>query len=72
MKNNLLKCYIAIFYFCSIYVLVAQPGDTSNGDTLEGTDAPPAPIDDYVYVVLAIGIGYAFYKYRLIASSKRD
>ena len=42
------------------------------GDGANPTDESPAtPIDDYVYVVLAIGIGYAFYKYKINPSSKR-
>lgn len=63
MKNNLLKYYIAAFYFCSTFVLFAQPGDTAeDGDALESVDG--APINDYVWVLAAIGILFVFLKFR--------
>lgn len=67
MKTNLLKYYIAAFYFCSTFVLMANPGtedDTGTGN-LEGQD-PVAPIDDYVLVLAIIGLLLVFYKFRAI------
>jgi len=68
MKNNLLKYYIAAFYFCSTFVMVAQPGAGSdNGgvdDNGTGDTTPGAPIDDYVWVMAGIGLLFVFLKFR--------
>ena len=69
MKNTILKYYIAVFYFCSTFIMFAQPG-TGNGGTGEGGlegdgDATPgAPIDDYVWVMAGIGLLFVFLKFR--------
>lgn len=69
MKNNVLKYYITAFYFCSTFILFAQPGD-GNGETgdagLEGggDTTPGAPIDDYVWVLALIGLAFVFLKFR--------
>lgn len=63
MKTNLLKYYIAAFYFCSTFVLFAQPGTDDDTGTLQG-DEPAAPIDDYVWVLAAIGLVYVFLRLR--------
>jgi hypothetical protein len=67
MKNNLLKYYAAAFYLCATFVTFAQPGNGNGGSgdgALEGNDEPSAPIDDYVWVLLAIGLVYVFFKMR--------
>lgn len=65
MKTNLLKYYIAAFYFASTVILFAQtgPGTDDNMGTLEG-DEPAAPIDGYVWVLAAIGLVYVFLRLR--------
>jgi hypothetical protein len=67
MKTNLLKYYIAAFYFCSTFVMVAQPG-TGNGETgdgsLEGADETATPVDGYVWVFALIGLLFVFLKFR--------
>lgn len=72
MKNNLLKYYIAAFCFCSNFIMVAQPAAENGGNTLEAdTDTtPPAPIDDYIWVLAAIGLIFVFMKYRAIQNRK--
>jgi hypothetical protein len=72
MKNNVLKYYIAAFYFCSTMVLFAQPGDGSNGDPLEGDGdtTPGAPIDDYVWVLAIVGLFFVFMKFRGLVQQK--
>lgn len=67
MKTNLLKYYIAAFYFCSTFVLMANPGteDETGPGNLEGPEAV-APIDDYVLVLAIIGLLLVFYKFRAI------
>jgi hypothetical protein len=67
MKTNLLKYYIAAFYFCSTYLMSAQPGDTAPGGLEEDGDTTPgAPIDDYVWVLAVIGLLFVFLKFRAI------
>ena len=72
MKNNLLKYYIAAVYFCSTFILFAQPGtDAETGageESLESVD--PAPINDYVWVLVAVGILLVFLKYRSMYKQK--
>jgi len=65
MKNNILKFYIAATYFFSTIVMFAQdPGtDTDSGPGLESTD-PAAPIDDYIWVLAAIGLFFVYMKFR--------
>ena len=72
MKNNLLKYYIVAFYLCSTFVLFAQPGTNDTGGALEGdTDTTPAaPIDNYVWVLAAIGLLFVFLRFRALAQQK--
>ena len=67
MKNNLLKIYIAAFYFCSTFIMFAQPGANDTGGTLEdttGDTTPAAPIDDYLWVLVFVGLAFAIVKLR--------
>ena len=66
MKTNLLKYYIAAFYFCSTFVLFAQPGNNDGGGGLEndGDTTPAAPIDDYIWVLALLGLTLALLKLR--------
>lgn len=72
MKNNLLKYYIAGFYLCSVFMMSAQPGAQNGDNTLEAdTDTTPAtPIDDYIWVLAAIGLVFVFMKYRAMQNRK--
>jgi hypothetical protein len=70
MKNNLLKYYILAIYFCSTFVLFAQPGATNDTGNLEGTDTPAAPIDNYIWVLALIALVYVFLKFRAIQNKK--
>lgn len=71
MKNNLLKFYIAAFYFASTFILFAQstPGVTDEGGTMEGEEVA-APIDDYVWVLALIGLLFVFYRLRAFAQQR--
>ena len=69
MKTNLLKYYIAAFYLCSTFVVSAQPSDSSTGDALEGPDTV-VPIDDYVWVLSALGLLYVFFRLRAFAQQQ--
>jgi hypothetical protein len=54
-----------MFHLTSLAAPIDPPTDFGGGDN--PTDAAPAaPIDDYVFVLLAIGIGFAFYKNKAI------
>lgn len=70
MKTNLLKYYIAAFYFCSTFVLVAQPGTNDDTGGLEGEDAPAAPIDGYVWVLAGLGLFFVFLRLRALAKKQ--
>jgi hypothetical protein len=72
MKNNLLKYYIVAFYTCSNFVLFAttppQPGNTDGTGGLggDGDSTPGVPIDDYVWVLLLVGLVFVIIKFRTI------
>jgi hypothetical protein len=72
MKNNVLKYYMAAFYFCSTFAMFAQaPGDTApDGLETDGDATPAAPIDDYVWVLAVIGLMFVFIKFRDIQNKK--
>ena len=72
MKTNLLKYYIAAFYLCSTFVLVAQPGTDDDKGGLEEVDAQAAPIDAYVWVLAAIGLVYVFLRLRVFALQEKS
>lgn len=73
MKNNLLKYYIAAFYLCSTFVVIAQGTNDGTG-TLEdngaGDTTPAAPIDNYVWILALIGLVFVFMKFRAIQNKK--
>ena len=69
MKTNLLKYYIAVIYFCSTFVMVAQPGTDNDTSDLEETDA--VPIDDYVWVLAAVGLVYVFLRLRALSLQEK-
>jgi hypothetical protein len=68
MKTNLLKYCVAAFYFCSTFMMVAQPGAGSDNGGVDGDGTgdvtPGAPIDDYVWVLALIGLCYVFLRLR--------
>ena len=71
MKNNLLKFYITAFFFCSTLLTFAQdtPG---TGDEAGGTveELDPVPLDDYIWVLIAIGLVFAFLRFRAISQQR--
>ena len=71
MKNNLLKYYIAAFYFASTVILFAQstPGVTDEAGTMEGEEIA-APIDDYLWVLALVGLVTVFMKFRAMHKKK--
>ncbi|QBN19781.1 hypothetical protein [Flavobacterium nackdongense] len=69
MKNILLKYCIAVVFFCSTFFAFAQPGNNDTGGGLESSD-PPAPIDDYLWVLALVGLFFVFMKFRAMHSKK--
>lgn len=63
MKNNLIKIYASLFFFCASFAAFAEPGDDNAEGTLESVDAP-APIDDYVLVFGLVALVLVFFKLR--------
>ena len=74
MKNNLLKYYITAFYLCSTFVMFAQDPGTGGGVDNDGTGdtTPAAPIDDYVWVLLVIGLVYGFFRLRAFVEQRNN
>lgn len=69
MKNNFLKYYITAFFFCSSFMIYAQPGSGSDNGGIDddgSSDTTPAPIDDYVVVLALVGLALVFIKVRPI------
>lgn len=77
MKNNVLKYYITAFYFCSTFVLFAQPGDgnggTGDGGLEGGGDTTPgAPIDDYLWFLGLAALAIVFCSLRLYTKKENN
>lgn len=62
MKNQFNKYYIALFYFCSTFMLFAQVGAENDTSNLETVDTPAAPINDYLWILALVGIIFIFMK----------
>lgn len=72
MRTNLKSYYVAVFYFFSTSLLFAQPSTDATDGSLNVEDAPTAPIDGYFWVLMGIGLFFAFYKYKVIQSQKNS
>lgn len=68
MKTIFFKYYATAFYLCVPFITFAQPGTNDDNSGLEGTDTPAAPIDDYVWVLAAIGLIYVFLRLKAFSS----
>ena len=66
MKNTLSKYSLAVFFFCiNFATFAAQPSSGSDTGNLEDEDAvTAAPIDDYLWVLVVLGILFAIYTFR--------
>lgn len=71
MKNNnkIIKHFSAILMLLATSVSFAQPGFDSTGgtDVVDNT----APIDNYLWVLILVGLVYVFYKYRKLRCYNR-
>ena len=64
MKNILRTSLLFVFLLLWDFALFAQPtepGDTDGTGNLEGADAPAAPIDDWISLVLILGLLLGYY-----------
>lgn len=66
MKNLFNKYYIAFFFLCSNLVLFAEPGSGNGTGDLESTDAPAAPINDYIWILALVGLILVFVKLKSV------
>jgi hypothetical protein len=63
--NNSIKIFIFSFVFLSDFIMFSQtPGDDTGDGTLEGDDAPVAPINSKLIVLALAGIIFAVYTFR--------
>jgi hypothetical protein len=73
MKTNLLKYYVAALYFCSTFMMVAQPGAGSDNGGVDGDGTgdvtPGAPIDDYVWVLALVGLLFVFFRLKALVEN---
>ena len=81
MKNIKLNCqtrvskWVIALAFTLLFQLTTFAQDpTDFGDTGDAnpTDAPVAPIDDYVWFLMGAGIVYTFYKHYRNAMLKKE
>lgn len=71
MKTQFNKYYIALFYLCSNFMLFANPGTGNDTGDLENVDTPTASINDYLWVLVLIGLLFVFMKFKAV-SNKMD
>ena len=66
--TNLNKWMLALVLtvFINLTALAQEPGDFGGVDDTNPMDAPPSPIDDYVWILVVIAIGFALYKSRTL------
>jgi hypothetical protein len=64
MKNSVSKYSLAAFCLCLNFVAFAQPGSGSDTGNLENPDPSVAPIDDYIWVLVILGIILVAYTFR--------
>lgn len=69
MKNSVLKIYVTIVCLFSNLLIFANPGDESDTGNLEGGD-PPAPIEDYLWILAVLVVLYAFWKIKVANNTK--
>lgn len=60
--KNIVFTFIAIVLVQ--YLTLAQTEDSEPGEFGGGDNPVDAPIDIYIWVLLVVGLGYVFYKYR--------
>jgi hypothetical protein len=64
--NSKLLLAIALTLLFQLTSFAQVPGE------FEGTDPPAAPIDDYVWFLMIIGIVFSFYKFKEISRQNKS
>lgn len=70
MKNILSKSFMTLFFLFATFIAFAQPGTDDGTGNLEGNDAAPAPIGDNIWILVLLGILFAFLTFRGIQNKK--
>lgn len=70
MKNNVLKLYSTAFLFCSSLVMFAQETPATDDETGSLEDVDAVPVNDYIWVLIAIGLVFAFLRFRALSQQK--
>ncbi len=60
-KKNTFPLQTLFIFFLIDSLLFAQPGSTDDTGTLEGTEAPAAPIDSWLGLLLVLGLFLGYY-----------
>lgn len=61
--NNIYRLTLVAFFLLIDFIAFAQgPGDGNGTGDLEGNDAPAAPIDSKLILLLIIGLVYGYYQ----------
>ncbi len=61
--KKLFTIYTFVFMLLSNVAVYAQGDEDDNGN-LEGDDAPAAPINTKLVILLIVGLSYSFYTYK--------
>lgn len=61
MKNTYKTLLTILLLLVTNGLLFAQPGSTDDTGTLEGTETPAAPINDWIPLVLVLGLLLGYY-----------
>ena len=62
--KDLSKIYLLAFLVFADIAAFAGPGDDDGGGGLGGEDPPPAPINNYLILMIVLGLCLAFYSLR--------
>jgi hypothetical protein len=66
-SSKIIKNFSAILMLLATSISFADTPPGFGNDVLDN----PAPIDNYVWVLLLVGLGYVFYKYRKLRRYNR-
>ncbi len=69
MKNIVSKFYVVAAFICSTAIVFAQEGPGDDSDDVGGMEGADnqAPIGDYAWILLVLGLVYVFYKLKSLS-----
>lgn len=62
--NNSFKIFVFSFVLLSDFIMYSQPADDTGDGTLEGDDAPAAPINSKLLILALAGVIFAVYTFK--------